>query len=80
LPEQHPNLRADIVLANVLAGPLRELAHVIKEFVKPGGRLVLSGILARQAQSVMDAYAPEIKFETPTQQDEWIMLAGYRAE
>ncbi|HAR56390.1 MAG TPA: 50S ribosomal protein L11 methyltransferase [Idiomarina baltica] len=80
LPEQHPNLQADIVLANVLAGPLRELAHVIKEFVKPGGRLVLSGILARQAQSVMDAYAPEIKFETPTQQDEWIMLTGYRAE
>ena len=59
LPEQHPNLQADIVLANVLADALRELAHVIKEFVKPGGRLVLSGILARQAQSVMDAYAPK---------------------
>tara|TARA_B100000700_G_scaffold326660_1_gene438856 strand:- start:28 stop:849 length:822 start_codon:yes stop_codon:yes gene_type:complete len=80
LPEQHPNAQADLVLANVLAGPLRELSDIIKGFVKPGGRLVLSGILERQAQSVMDAYAPEIEFETPTQQEEWVMLAGYRAE
>ncbi|HSC76507.1 MAG TPA: 50S ribosomal protein L11 methyltransferase, partial [Pseudomonadales bacterium] len=48
--------QADVVLANILAGPLRELAPLIAPLVKPGGDLVLSGILAEQAEHVMHTY------------------------
>lgn len=48
----------DVVLANILAGPLKELAPAIMARVKPGGRLVLSGLLDIQADAVEAAYAP----------------------
>ena len=47
----------DIVVANILAGPLAELARPIGEHVAPGGQLALSGILADQTEAVRDAYA-----------------------
>lgn len=49
--------RFDLVVANILAGPLRELAPQIMECMKPGGCLVLSGLLDVQADAVEDAYA-----------------------
>ncbi|WP_286843232.1 50S ribosomal protein L11 methyltransferase, partial [Idiomarina sp. UBA4206] len=54
LPTQQPNTQVDLVLANVLAGPLRELADTIIGFVAPGGQLVLSGILERQIEGVIE--------------------------
>lgn len=56
LPEQFPDLNADIVIANILAKPLIELSAKISALVKPGGKLILSGILHQQEQSVADAY------------------------
>ena len=50
--------RYDLVLANILAGPLRELAPEIMDRLKPGGALVLSGLLDVQADAVEAAYAP----------------------
>ncbi|RUO73763.1 50S ribosomal protein L11 methyltransferase [Idiomarina seosinensis] len=78
LPSEQPDQQADLVIANVLAGPLRELSEVILNYVAPGGQLVLSGILQRQADSVMQAYQPEIEFEPVTNDGDWVMLAGTR--
>ncbi|WP_287817904.1 50S ribosomal protein L11 methyltransferase [Idiomarina sp.] len=78
LPTQQPNTQVDLVLANVLAGPLRELADTIIGFVAPEGQLVLSGILERQIEGVIEAYQPQIQFDTPTIDGDWAMLSGTR--
>lgn len=72
-----PELAADIVLANILAGALVELAPRLKRRVRPGGRLALSGILAEQADEVRGQYAPEFAFETRPDHG-WVLLAGTR--
>ncbi|EGG99013.1 Ribosomal protein L11 methyltransferase [gamma proteobacterium IMCC2047] len=76
LPAQAPHESADMVLANILAGPLMSLADDISSRVKPGGKLVLSGILSSQAQNVIDAYAQDFDFEPIAEQDGWVRLAG----
>lgn len=70
--------QADTVLANILAGPLCELADVIAPLVKPGGMLVLSGILAEQAGQVMQAYEPTISFDPPVDREGWVRLTGHK--
>jgi ribosomal protein L11 methyltransferase len=74
LPEQFPVMQADIVLANILAKPLIDLAASISALVITGGALVLSGILAEQAQSVLDAYSAHFDFQPLTQQEDWVRL------
>jgi ribosomal protein L11 methyltransferase len=69
---------ADIVVANILANPLRVLAPLLTGLVKPGGHIVLSGILEGQADAVMEAYSPAIAFEAPAREDGWICLQGVR--
>ncbi|STF80362.1 50S ribosomal protein L11 methyltransferase [Escherichia coli] len=54
---QPEEMKADVVVANILAGPLRELAPLISVLPVSGGLLGLSGILASQAESVCEAYA-----------------------
>ncbi len=56
LPEHFPDAAADVVVANILAKPLIELAGKISRLVKPGGWLVLSGVLKSQAQEVAEVY------------------------
>lgn len=68
----------DIVLANILAKPLMELASCLKKRLKPGGRILLSGILTEQAETVMAAYRPDIEFLAPQVQDGWVRLEGVR--
>ncbi len=69
---------ADILLANILLGPLLELAPQLAALVKTGGALALSGILAVQAQECQAAYAPWFTLDAPTYQDEWALLVGIR--
>lgn len=69
-------LTADLVLANILAGPLIELADEICGLLKPRGRLVLSGILESQIDQVIEAYSGMIRFESPTLREEWVVLTG----
>lgn len=80
LPSEQPDTSADLVLANVLAGPLKELADVILKFVAVGGQLVLSGILTRQAEDVMAAYRHAIDFEPVVTEGDWVMLSGKRRQ
>ncbi|MCD1598939.1 MULTISPECIES: 50S ribosomal protein L11 methyltransferase [Rheinheimera] len=81
LPKDQPkDFQADVVVANILAGPLAELKDVISAYVKPGGLLALSGILESQAQSVMAAYSDEFSFDPIAVQDEWVRLSGCKRQ
>ncbi|HET8800847.1 MAG TPA: 50S ribosomal protein L11 methyltransferase [Marinobacter sp.] len=78
LPEQAPAGKADMVLANILAQPLIGLAPHLATLTRPGGDLVLSGILSNQAREVMAAYEPWFVMDEPEQREEWIRLTGRR--
>ena len=78
LPEGEPDTRADIMLANILAQPLIGLAPHLASRVKPGGDLVLSGILSSQAREVMEAYEPWFTMDEPVAREDWIRLTGRR--
>jgi ribosomal protein L11 methyltransferase len=69
---------ADIVVANILAATLVELVAPVTARVRPGGDLVLSGILRSQAASVADAYRAAFDFDEPAERDDWILLHGIR--
>ena len=70
-----PGLSADLVIANILAQPLIQLAPQIMALVKPGGTLILSGMLDNQVAEVSSHYAGTIDFESHSD-DNWAMLAG----
>jgi ribosomal protein L11 methyltransferase len=67
-----------LVLANILATPLKLLAPLLCDHVAPGGHLVLAGILERQAEELQAAYAPWIKLGVSDQEDGWILMTGQR--
>lgn len=69
---------SDIVVANILANPLRALAPLICALVKPKGAVVLSGILEAQQSEVRDAYASWIDFEAPLRLDGWVAMSGIK--
>ena len=71
---------AAVVLANILAGPLVDLAPRLAALTRPGGALVLSGILAAQADGVMEAYRPWFEMAPPVTREEWVRLEGRRRE
>jgi ribosomal protein L11 methyltransferase len=77
-PREIAAVRADVVVANILATPLIELAAEIGEKVLPGGRLALSGILAAQIESVRAAYVSQFDFSPPVLREEWALLTGIR--
>ena len=78
LPEQLPQGQADVVVANILAGPLVALAPRIIERVKPGGRLALSGILREQAEEVRSAYTSQFDLDPTAEKDGWVRITGVR--
>jgi ribosomal protein L11 methyltransferase len=69
--------QADVVLANILANPLRVLAPALTALLRPGGRLVLAGLLERQADEIVACY-PDVALETVDVLDGWACLAGAR--
>ena len=79
-PENIPEKTYHTVLANILAGPLVELAEQLAHFCKTGGRIVLSGILENQADSILDAYEPWFELEEPVVQDEWLRITGIKKQ
>jgi ribosomal protein L11 methyltransferase len=68
----------DVVVANILSGPLKLMAPMLSSYVAPGGMLVLSGVLDRQAEEVAAAYAGFIKLTVWAERDGWIALAGQK--
>ena len=67
-----------ITVANILANPLRMLAPVIGSRTRPGGLIALSGILADQADAVLEAYGPWAALERAARDGAWVLLAGRR--
>ncbi|MDN4625762.1 50S ribosomal protein L11 methyltransferase [Erwinia sp. DT-104] len=79
LPHEQPeNLSADVVVANILAGPLRELAPLISVLPVSGGHLGLSGVLASQADGVCEAYADKFVLDPVAEKEEWCRITGVR--
>ncbi|UXN36474.1 50S ribosomal protein L11 methyltransferase [Avibacterium paragallinarum] len=70
------DLQADVVVANILAGPLKELAPTISQLVKTQGKLGLSGILESQAQSVCEAYQEQFSLDRVAIREEWCRITG----
>jgi ribosomal protein L11 methyltransferase len=68
----------DVVVANILSGPLKLMAPMLSSYVAQDGKLVLSGVLDRQAEEVAAAYAPFIKLAVWAERDGWIALAGQK--
>ena len=66
----------DAVVANILSGPLIDLAPRLLGHLRPGGAMALSGILATQAPEVVAAFEPWIEFAPPAARDDWVLLAG----
>lgn len=78
LPNQYKNKSTPLLLANILASPLIELAPYFAELTESKGQIVLSGILAEQADNVLSAYKENFDIQIWKQQDDWICLAGVR--
>jgi len=76
LPEDQPDFSADVVVANILAQPLKELHEVILGLLKPNGKIAMSGILEEQAQSVADVYAPFLALDEIVVEGEWTRVSG----
>ena len=75
-PEE--NEKADVLVANILAGPLTELAPDIEKLVKKGGHLALSGILGKQADDVRAVYSEWFDMDEPLIREDWCRLTGIR--
>ena len=78
LPKTLPKLQSDILLANILAEPLHELADHFAALVKPGGRIVLSGILTEQAGPLRESYGRWFAMSRPEIREGWVLLHGTR--
>ena len=68
--------RYQVVLANILATPLKVLAPLLHSHVAEGGHLVLAGILERQAQELQQAYAPYCQLDVADAEDGWILMTA----
>ena len=75
-PEDFTSEPVDLVIANILAGPLKELAPTLAELVKSEGQLILSGLLIEQADELMNTYSEWFDMEPPSTKEEWVRLTG----
>src|SRR5690606_25394554 len=78
LPADMPAEPADILVANILAGPLVSLAPQLTGLVKPGGRIALSGILAEQTEEILAAYRDAFELDPVADKDGWLRVSGVR--
>ncbi len=77
LPQDQPqDLKGDIVVANILAGPLRELSPVIKNLIVENGQLAMSGVLEPQAESVADCYRDTLQIDEIAVLEEWCRITA----
>ena len=77
-PEAYADTPADVFVANILAGPLAELAPRFAACTKPGAPIALSGILVGQQQELLERYSPWFDgLEVATRED-WVRISGHR--
>jgi ribosomal protein L11 methyltransferase len=75
-PDNLPHIQADIIIANILANPLITLAPIFLSHLKKNAEIVLSGILFSHIDAVKHAYEPQIIFDTPVVEEDWVRLSG----
>ncbi len=75
-PERSPSIQVDVVVANILANPLIQLAPKLAALCKAGGVIALSGILERQAQAVCEAYSEWFSLDPVTHFEGWVRISG----
>jgi len=76
LPTPYDTQKYDVVLANILANPLRVLAPALIARLKPGASLVLAGLLAEQAEELIGIYSPWLQMQVGDTQEGWSLLVG----
>lgn len=77
LPDDLPEgILADVLVANILAGPLRELSGSIEALVQKNGKLALSGILEQQADELIETYSQWFDMDAVQVKEEWARLSG----
>ncbi|NCW73195.1 MAG: 50S ribosomal protein L11 methyltransferase [Gammaproteobacteria bacterium] len=79
LPDQTPSCTFDVVVANILANPLIDLADTLNNLTQPGGKIIMAGLLDEQADHVRAAY-PNIHFDSDVSKEGWTRLSGTKAE
>lgn len=79
-PSEVPNIRVDLLIANILAGPLGDLAERFSYLVKTNGKITLSGILAEQGEGLREHYGQFFTMNESTQEGDWIRLDGHKDE
>ena len=78
LPAQLESTKVDLLIANILSGPLVQLSNMLAELVKPGGKILLSGILCHQADEIQLAYQPFFELDPVSAKEDWIRVTGTR--
>jgi ribosomal protein L11 methyltransferase len=78
LPADFKQTGADVLVANILARPLIELAPRLLALLPPGGPFALSGVLAAQADEVRAAYAPQAALAPTSRLGDWVRIEGVR--
>lgn len=78
LPHELTSQKADILIANILAKPLIDLASHFASQITTGGKIVLSGILSEQINEVIIAYEPWFRIKNPVYKEEWARLEGIK--
>lgn len=78
LPGDCPDEPCDLLLANILAGPLQTLAPLFANLAKPNAEIVLSGILQVQAEEVSESYQAWFDMQPAVVKEDWIRLSGTR--
>lgn len=80
LPQDLPEISADVILANIISNVLIDLRDVLSAAAAPGGKLVMSGILTNQADDVRQAYCDDFKFTGEQQLEDWVLLEAQRKD
>ena len=78
LPEELPPDKFDIIIANILANPLLELAQSFSKLLNDGGKIALSGILKTQSEAVQHVYQNYFAMSAPKNIGDWFMLSGQK--
>jgi ribosomal protein L11 methyltransferase len=80
MPDQNQHQPADFMLANILSGPLQELTPILARLTRPGGRIVLSGVLSEQTSALLQTYDQYFEMNVPVHRDEWVRIDGIRRQ
>jgi len=80
LPDKKQHQPADFMLANILSGPLQELTPILARLTRPGGRIVLSGVLSEQTSALLQTYDQYFEMNVPVHRDEWVRIDGIRRQ